>query len=90
MFALGNELQIGQSVVMLVSIDMVDFFFSGKWGGWCCDGIDEETAIFVDAILGDIYPGFKVDRSKMGESMEAWVWGTVGDKQVVVVWENSD
>jgi len=50
---------------------VLDQFFTGeKWGGWCRDGIDEETADFLDDLFG---PTITVDRTLLGESMEAWI-----------------
>ena len=57
------------------------YFIGEKWKGCCADGIDEETADFIDQVL--IQSGFtdyiKVDRSKLNLSHEAWVYVTIID-----------
>jgi len=88
----GNVLVSGASKesLQIASDSLESFFCSDKWGGWCCEKIDKETARVVDAIFGTIYPGFETDKSKYKKSMEAWVWGKLDGKPVVAVWENSD
>src|SRR3972149_4784308 len=51
---------------------LTKYFTGPKWGGWCCDGIDNETADFVESVV----PDFKVDRTRMSESCEAWIIGS--------------
>jgi len=53
-----------------------EYFTGPKWSGWCCDGIDEETATVVDGLLADCEAtkGIKVDRSRWSDSHEAWVY----------------
>lgn len=52
-----------------------DFFTGPKWQGWCCEGIDEETADVVDAALAeaDRTQGLKVNRDLLEDSHEAWI-----------------
>lgn len=52
-----------------------DFFTGSKWGGNCYDGIDKETADFVDLVLleSDQTEMLRVDRDKLAESHEAWI-----------------
>lgn len=78
-------------------------FTGPKWKGHCYEGIDAETADFIDGLLckygwdGPIL----VDRERMAESYEAWIRVKVGlngshwhgDFQGgagVLTWENSD
>jgi len=82
--------------------DELEFFYS-EHGGYCSDGITEEDANRVDKILKEhsvIYHSnnvFKdnrfaltVDRTRLKDSMEAWVYINIGDKKGVLVWGNSD
>lgn len=73
--------EVEGAYVPLVS-EMVDqegeltaYFTGPKWGGWCSDGIDEETADFVDSVLekSPHTERVKVDRSRLSDSHEAWV-----------------
>jgi len=65
---------------------LYDFFTGEKYGGWCSDGIDEETADFIEKIV----PEFKVNREKLDDSCEAWIVGFANNKDAVLVWGNSD
>ncbi len=47
-----------------------EHFTGPKWGGWCSDGIDEETSAFIDEVLHHM-PGrdeIAVDRTRLGDS----------------------
>ena len=50
-------------------------FTGGKWGGWCSNGIDDETANIIDQLLADVVRRvhIKVDRSRLGDSWESWI-----------------
>lgn len=80
------------------------FFTGPKWGGNCDNGIDDVTADFIDATLGRI-PGHstvKVDRGRLTDSHEAWIYVTVADPystgvldgfspcSAILTWPNSD
>ena len=82
-------------------------FTGPKWGGWCSDGIDVETADFVDHVLSlsDETEYLKVDRTRLAESKEAWIYVDVqepaenselalisgfGVCKGVFLWRNSD
>ncbi len=81
-----------------------DFFFHGKWAGWCNDGIDEETAELIEETLrrNPGYEAIRVDRTKLEESHEAWVHVAVEDPsaigllggfesfKAILTWPNSD
>ena len=82
---------------------LYDYFTGAKWGGWCGDGIDEEAADFVDQLLAQRLPheeGFiKVDRSRLREATEAWIYVDVQKDanlagltpcKAILTWENSD
>lgn len=80
------------------------YFVGPKWRGHCDDGIDEETASYIDTVLQKTFVTrtLKVDREKMKGSHEAWVWVNIintenGDiftgfdtADAVLTWENSD
>jgi Family of unknown function (DUF6210) len=55
------------------------FFRSPKWGGCCFDGIDHEDADVIDHILGLARETrhIKVDRSRLRDSCEAWIYVNV-------------
>lgn len=72
-------------------VDRLIAYFTGpKWGGWCCDGVDEETAEWMDEQLAP--HNLTVDRERMRDSMEAWVYVkcTSNGTRGVFAWENSD
>ena len=53
-----------------------ELFTGPKWSGWCGEGIDSETADFVDRIL-KMTPHtdwLAVDRTRLVDSHEAWVY----------------
>jgi hypothetical protein len=55
--------------------DLCEYFTGPKWAGWCCEGIDEETAAFIDSILAKSHltKHITVDRTHLTNSHEAWV-----------------
>jgi hypothetical protein len=56
-------------------------FTGPKWGGWCSNGIDEETASDVDHVLS-LSPQtsfLKVDRARLVDSREAWIYVDVSE-----------
>lgn len=59
-----------------------------NYGGWCCDGITKSDADSIDEPLEKY--GFRVDRGRLDESMEAWVYLIKGDKRFVLAYVNSD
>ena len=78
-------------------------FTGPKWGGWCSEGIDEETAAFIEKILAEM-PGrdeIIVNRTKLDVSWEAWVHVRIAGPMLALVehdrpgeailtWPNSD
>lgn len=80
------------------------FFTGHKWRGACDHGIDLETADFVDGILGKVpgYSGIKVDRRRIADSHESWVYVTCESpettgvlegfepRSAILTWPNSD
>lgn len=83
------------------------FFTGTKWGGYCYKGIDEETADFIDSVLIESPQTeiLRVDREKLRESHEAWIYvlilegrGDIDLQEVygfavghgVLTWLNSD
>jgi hypothetical protein len=82
---------------------LLSHFTGPKWGGWCSEHIDEETANEIDAVLADL-PGrdqIIVDRSKLDVSWEAWVHVKItgpllalvehsAPRNAILTWPNSD
>lgn len=81
-------------------------FTGPKWEGWCSEGIDEDTAEYVNYVLS-LSPStsyLKVDRTRLDDSREAWIYVNVseptgdalprisgfGKCKGVFVWGNSD
>ncbi len=78
-------------------------FTGPKWGGWCAEFIDAETANVIDSILADA-PGrdqVRVDRTKLNVSWEAWVHVRIEGpllgllehdvpSEAILTWPNSD
>ena len=70
----------------------------GEYGYW--DGITDQMADQIDSLLSGFYltRELRVDRSRLKESYEAWVWVTgrcqaltdFGEIRAVITWENSD
>ena len=54
-------------------------FTGSKYQGWCTEGIDEEDALVIDAILAQEGDSacLRVNRKKLKESHEAWVYVTI-------------
>ncbi len=83
------------------SKELQDYFTGPKWGGWCGEGIDDETADFIDRTLAPLRVDefIKVDRSRLRESVEAWVYVDVPTEpylsgltpcKAILTWNNSD
>src|SRR5262249_11614968 len=87
--------------------DILSKHFTGsKWYGWCGDGIDPETADFIDKVLGmtPYTSWLRVDRRRLRESHEAWVYvrpeqiqdtetiefGGFTFRDGIIIWPNSD
>lgn len=88
---------------------LTEHFTGPKWVGYCSNGIDDETANLIDHLLNELPPAFEVpisvDRARMAESQEAWVYVQVGAPppgqpvpiveglapcEAVLTWLNSD
>jgi len=82
---------------------LLSHFTGPKWGGWCSERIDPETADEIDSVLADILRRDQiiVDRTKLEMSWEAWVHVKIvgpllalvehGDpKEAILTWPNSD
>lgn len=78
-------------------------FTGPKWGGWCCERIDDETADEIDAVLSGVARRVEivVDRDKLNESREAWVHVKITGPllalvehatptEAILTWPNSD
>lgn len=69
----------------------------GKYQGWCCYGIDEETAQWLDQLLvkyADKHGRFTVNRDRLKESKEAWIHLYFEREnhfqKCILTWSNSD
>jgi len=81
-----------------------EYFTGSQWGGWCDKGINEQTADYIDELLAakGFYSWLKVERRKLKQSCEAWVYVKIihnavielflnfQPKEAVLTWENSD
>jgi hypothetical protein len=63
------------------------YFLSDKYNGWCCAGIDDADADYLE---GFFPPELRVNREKLGKSMEAWVHCLYKGQPAILTWENSD
>ncbi len=82
---------------------LLSHFTGPRWGGWCSERIDEETADLIDSILVEM-PGrdeIVVDRAKLDRSWEAWVHVKIAGPllslvehctptEAILTWPNSD
>ncbi|MEI8021187.1 MAG: DUF6210 family protein [Schlesneria sp.] len=82
---------------------LLSHFTGPKWGGWCSERIDVETADEIDSVLADLLRRDEiiVDRAKFELSREAWVHVKIVSpllalveqsepKDAVLTWPNSD
>jgi hypothetical protein len=56
---------------------LLEYFIGPKWGpGGCYGGIDDETADAIEKIMrqSELTASLRVDRTKLKESEEAWVY----------------
>jgi hypothetical protein len=78
-------------------------FTGSKWGSWCSERIDEETADEIDSVLADLAGRSEivVDRTKLNVSWEAWVHVKIigpllallehaAPSEAILTWSNSD
>ncbi len=86
------------------SCDRLDAHFTGpKWGGWCFERLDDETANEIDRILAEGVQRSEivVDRTKLDRSWEAWVHVQITGplqalverawpREAILTWPNSD
>ena len=81
------------------------YFTGSKWAGWCNEGIDQETADYIDSVLAKspYTRMLKVNRDRLEDSHEAWIYVKVvrnaddaeiicelGARAGILTWENSD
>jgi hypothetical protein len=82
---------------------LLSHFTGPKWGGWCSEHIDAETADEIDSVLADMLRQDQiiVDRTKLEMSWEAWVHVKIAGpllalvehgepKEAILTWPNSD
>jgi hypothetical protein len=73
---LGNDLDEA-NVLMGAAVELMVYAVGEKWAGTGAHaGLDVEDADHIDAILARGYLGYamRVDRTRLRESHEAWVW----------------
>ena len=65
--------------------ELCDYFTGAKWAGWCCEGIDEETAGFIEALMAKSHltQSITVDRTRLQDSQEAWVYVDFSNTEAV-------
>lgn len=66
-----------------------DHFFE-VYSDWCNDGIKPETADFIDQGMKASIKDFRVNRERLNDCMEAWIYCFVGNRPAVLTWENCD
>jgi len=91
----GFAFSLGISPILKLNAHFYDH--GSKWNGWCCEGIDIETADFLDPLLP---AGLRVDHNRLGEGQEAWIpirgtlspWAAanLGEVTGFLTWQNSD
>ena len=85
---------------------LIAHFTGPKWNGTCDNGIDEQTAEYIDHVfsLSPATDYLRVDRVRLDDCKEAWIYVRVrepseefyrpisgfGDCKGVFVWGNSD
>jgi hypothetical protein len=83
---------------------LYEHFTGPKWRGNCYNGIDDETAQFIEGLFVESdFKGIEVDRARLHQSMEAWIFVRVNSPFLgvifgfpeeglrgVLTWENSD
>jgi hypothetical protein len=79
----------GAFVPLHGSIDVLSDFFRGpNWKCWCCDGIDDLTADFLDNLFRTSFDGelnfLTVDRARMKESQHSWIYANVGEETEII------
>jgi len=79
----GNDVALEGNTLMSSQLALAAFFEGPKHrGAGATAGLDEEDADAIDAILADVRAGswIKVDRSRLKDSMEAWVHVKIMDE----------
>lgn len=90
-----------EKIELIKTSGEIEKHFDEKYGGWCFDGIDEETAKFLDLEISSLgLFNFTVNRSRLKDCMEAWVhgfaeWFSLATRQtikekVILTWGNCD
>lgn len=61
----------------------IEHFCGSKWNGCCFGGIDNETADFIDQVLNlSSRTNFiKVDRTRLDECCEAWIYVDINEPE---------
>ena len=106
---LRNECTEPELALISPENDLWDYFTNGKWAGTgATSGLDTEDADFIDELLTrvQLFPAIRIDRQRLKESHEAWVFVSItGDESGrspifsgfepyprtgVLTWQNSD
>ena len=80
----GNDVALEGNVLMSAQ-DALEKHFTGSkhLGSGATSGLDDEDADVIDGIFAGAHvgPWFKVDRGRLKESMEAWVYVTITEEE---------
>ncbi|MEM8530813.1 MAG: DUF6210 family protein [Chloroflexota bacterium] len=106
---LRNECTAKERTLISPEHDLWDYFTNGKWAGTgATSGLGTEDAAFIDALLNRVwlFPAIRVDRQRLKESHEAWVFVSITGDELgssplfsgfapyprtgVLTWQNSD
>ncbi len=93
----GRKLPLAYDENYLRAVDdaLCEWFYSGPHSGHCYSfngegNFNETDALVVEAMFGILLHGVIVDRSRLGECEEAWVYALWGGRRVLLYWTNSD
>lgn len=86
-----------------ILVRLHEHFTGPKWGGWCSNGIDDETADFLENILVKLAhrENISVARARFVDSWESWVHVRINGASnalienatptsAILTWPNSD
>jgi hypothetical protein len=77
---LCNDCTLPELVLLSPANELWDYFTGPRWQGTgATNGLQAEDADFIDAVLlkARLFPAIRVDRSRLRESHEAWVYVTI-------------
>lgn len=85
-------------------VERLHSHFAGpKWGGWCSQGIDDQTADEIEQLLDEVSrrDQITIDRDKLEDSWESWIHVKIHGQllsliensnptSAILTWPNSD